>query len=266
MSEIVIEMDDLIVRAGHRTLLQIEHLRIPAGTVAGLVGPNGAGKTTFLRACLGLAASARGDIKIFGEPVSTRRGDALLSLRRRMGYVPQLLPIRSELPLTVREVIAIGRTARAGLFHRLSREDWKMVDTWMDRLGLSALAESAYGEISGGEQRKTVIARAMVQEPELLLLDEPTVNLDLGWRECIVELIQGLYLKARLSVVLVCHELEVLPPACRQVILLEDGRISASGEPETIFTSQRVSALYGVNLHAVHRGGRHGVLPGEAYD
>jgi iron complex transport system ATP-binding protein len=225
------------------------------------MGPNGAGKTTLLRACLGLAKPARGEVVVLGEDVRSLRGAALAGLRRRIGYVPQLLPARSELPLTVREVVAIGRTAHAGLFHPLSRDDWQTVDQWMDRLGLTALADRAFSQISGGEQRKTIIARAMAQEPELLLLDEPTANLDLGWRERIVETVQTLHAQTRITVLLVCHDLEVLPPACRQVVLLDAGRVSATGSPETVFTTERVSRLYGATLRAVHQGGRHAVVP-----
>jgi len=194
--------------------------------------------------------------------VCSLHGAALAGLRRRIGYVPQLLPARSELPLTVREVVAIGRTARAGLFHPLSRQDWQTVDRWIERLGLASLADRAFSQVSGGEQRKTIIARAMAQEPELLLLDEPTANLDLGWRERIVETVQTLYTQTCITVVLVCHDLEVLPPACRQVVLLDAGRTAATGSPETVFTTERVSRLYGAALRAVHQGGRHAILPG----
>lgn len=225
------------------------------------MGPNGAGKTTLLRACLGLATPTGGEVTVLGEDVRRLRGAALARLRRRIGYVPQLLPARSELPLTVREVVAIGRTARAGLFHPLCRADWQVVDQWIERLGLASLAGRAFGQISGGEQRKTIIARAMAQEPELLLLDEPTANLDLGWRERIVETIETLFAQTRITVVLVCHELEVLPPSCRQVVLLDRGRVVASGAPEAVFTTERVSRLYGASLSAVHHEGRHAVVP-----
>ena len=262
MTPAALELVSLVVHAGGRCLLEVDQIRAEAGAITALMGPNGAGKTTLLRACLGLAAPSRGRITVLGENVPALRGAALAALRRRIGYVPQLLPARSELPLTVREVVAIGRTARAGLFHPLSRHDWQTVDQWLERLGLAALAERAFSQISGGEQRKTIIARAMAQEPELLLLDEPTANLDLGWRERIVETVQTLFAETRISVVLVCHELEVLPPACRQVILLEAGRVSATGSPEEVFTTARTSRLYGANLHALHRAGRHAVIPG----
>jgi iron complex transport system ATP-binding protein len=147
------------------------------------------------------------------------------------------------------------------LFRSLSTDDWQAVDEWIDRLGLAALSHRVFSEISGGEQRKTILARAMAQQPELLLLDEPTANLDLGWRERIVEAIQTLHRETGISVVLVCHELEVIPPACRRVTLLDRGRMLASGSPESVFTAERVAALYGTGLRVMHEGGRHAVLP-----
>ena len=262
MTRAAVEVRSLVVRAGHRWMLDIEHLRVDLGSVVALMGPNGAGKTTLLRACLGLARPARGSCTVLGVDVGGLHGPGLASLRRRIGYVPQLLPVRSELPLTVREVAAIGRTAHAGLFHALTGEDWRVVNGWLERLELTALADRAFSQVSGGEQRKAIIARAMAQDPELLLLDEPTANLDLGWRERIVDTVQSLHTQTRISVLLVCHELEVLSPACRKVILLECGRVSASGSPETVYTTARVSQLYGAGLRAVHEGGRHAVVPG----
>ena len=107
-----LEIRSLAVHAARRCLLDVEHLRVEAGCVVALMGPNGAGKTTLLRASLGLVTPTRGEVTVLGEDVRCLRGAALAGLRRRIGYVPQLLPIRSELPLTVREVVAIGRTAR----------------------------------------------------------------------------------------------------------------------------------------------------------
>jgi ABC-type cobalamin/Fe3+-siderophores transport system ATPase subunit len=261
-----IELSRLAVQAGRRCLLEVSHLCADAGSVLALMGPNGAGKTTLLRACLGLVTPLRGEIRVLGERVPSLRGAALARFRSRIGYVPQLLPSRSEVPLSVREVVAIGRTARAGLCRSLSRGDWQCVDQWIERLGLAVLSNRPFGELSGGEQRKTLIARAMAQDPELLLLDEPTANLDLGWRERLVETVQSLHHQTHISVVLVCHELEVLPAACRQVVLLEAGRVSAAGLPDAVFTTERVSQLYGADLRVVHRGGRHAVMPGGGAD
>jgi ABC-type cobalamin/Fe3+-siderophores transport system ATPase subunit len=262
MISAALEIRRLAVHASRSCLIEIDHLRVEPSSVVALMGPNGAGKSTLLRACLGLTAATHGEVSVLGENVRGLRGAVLARLRSRIGYVPQLLPARSELPLTVREVVAIGRTARAGLFQPLSRSDWQTVNHWIERLGIGPLADRAFSQISGGEQRKTIIARAMAQEPKLLFLDEPTANLDLGWRERIIETVQSLHAQTGLSVVLVCHELEVLPPACRRVILLEAGHVSATGSPEEIFTTDRVSRLYGVNLRALHQAGRHAIIPG----
>jgi iron complex transport system ATP-binding protein len=261
MSHCAIGIEDLRVAGSRRVVLAIDRLTIGEGEFVAVMGPNGAGKSTLLRCLLGLQPRMSGRVRLHGEDVNAMRWGELSRLRSRIGYVPQLLPGRSEAPLTVREVVVMGRTARAGLLRRLRREDWTVVDHWLERLGLKEFQGAVYTEISGGEQRKTLLARAMVQEPELLLLDEPTANLDLGWRERLVREIQALHETLRLTTVLVCHELEVLPSTCRMVFLLHEGRLVSSGPPEKVFTASMVGRLYGPGLEAVHRGGRHAVVP-----
>jgi ABC-type cobalamin/Fe3+-siderophores transport system ATPase subunit len=261
MTSPAVEIRNLTVHAARRCLLEVECLQVPARQIAAIMGPNGAGKTTLLRACLGLVTSFQGQVRVLDCNIARLSARALAQLRCRVGYVPQLLPTHGELPLTVREVVAIGRTGRAGLFRSFSKTDWQCVDEWIDRLGLAALSNRAFSEISGGEQRKTILARAMAQQPELLLLDEPAANLDIGWRERIIDIIQTLHAETSISVVLVCHELEVIPSSCRRVFLLDHGRMIASGSPESVFTDGRVAALYGAGLRVMHEGGRHAVLP-----
>jgi iron complex transport system ATP-binding protein len=106
----------------------------------------------------------------------------------------------------------------------------------------------------------------MVQRPDMLMLDEPTANLDLGWREHIVALIGELFASAGITILLVCHEPEVLPACCRRVVFLEAGRVTADGPPEQVLTSDRVRRLYGPTLTMRHQGGRHAVVPGRAGD
>jgi ABC-type cobalamin/Fe3+-siderophores transport system ATPase subunit len=257
----VIDVEDLAVCAGRSTLLDLDRLVIASGEVVTLLGPNGAGKSTLLGALLGFVRARARRLEVLGEPVGELRGRRLCRLRRRVGYVPQLLAGRSEMPLTVREVVSIGRTGRAGLLRRLGRDDWQRVDEWIDRLGLGALAARAYGELSGGEQRKALIAKAMVQEPELLLLDEPTANLDLRWRERIVGTVDGLCRAGSLTTVMVCHELEVVPPSCGRVVVLRDGRRLADGKTCEVLSSELAGALYGRGLAVERRGGRYAVVP-----
>ncbi len=261
MNEPAIEIRGLEIRARRRPLLALERLDVATGEFLGVLGPNGAGKTTLLESCLGLRRIAAGDVTVLGRPLGRLGLTARARLRQRIGYVPQLLAERSEIPLTVREVVAIGRCGVRGLCRRLTGEDFAVIDAWLDRLGLAALADRGYGEVSGGEQRKTLIARAMVQQPEILMLDEPTANLDLGWRERIVELVEELHSGRRLTVILVCHELEVLPPACGRVVVLRDGRLLADGPPDAVLHDGLMAELYGPGLSVRHQAGRHLVVP-----
>jgi len=262
LSKHAISVENLVVRGRRKTILSIDWLDVRRGEFLGVLGPNAAGKTTLLRSCLGMQRYTKGHVTVLGQQVGRLGFLELARLRRRAGYVPQLLPVHSEMPLTVREVVAIGRTGVAGVLSRLSPHDWRIIDEWIDRLGLTSLAQQGYGEISGGEQRKTLIARAMVQQPEILLLDEPTANLDLGWRERIVEIVEELYLTLKISILLVCHELEVLPASCRRVAVLQEGKLIADGPSDEVLTNVLLESLYGPGLSILHDKGRYAVVPG----
>lgn len=261
MSTCDLRIQNLLINAGGRDILEVRDLAIQQGELVGIVGPNGAGKSTLLKAALGWRRRTRGEVELLGTSLARIRGWELTRLRRDVGYIPQERAAHSFLPLTVREVVAIGRTGRAGLLRPLRRGDWETVDAWLERLGLAALRGQTYATLSGGEQRKVLIARAMVQQPRMLVLDEPTAHLDLGWREQIVTTLDELSRAGDLTIVLVCHELEVLPAGCRRVILLEEGRVVADGPPADVLTTDRVQRLYGSGLDVQHTGGRHMVVP-----
>ncbi len=263
MNSNAIQLEKLTVRAGRKTILAIDNLSIDRGELVGLLGPNGAGKTTLLRCLLGLQKHARGRVQVLGKDIKTLGARGLGLLRRRIGYVPQLLPSHSEMPLTVREVVAIGRTGIAGLFHPLRKRDWEIVDEWIERLGLSSLAAHGYTQISGGQQRKTLIARAMVQQPEVLILDEPTANLDMGWRERIVEIISEFYQLGNLTILLVCHELEVLPSCCNRIAIIDSGELVADGSPGDVLSEEMIRSLYGLGFDLLAGNGRYVVVPSE---
>ncbi len=178
-----------------------------------------------------------------------------------MAYLAQVLAPGSEMPLTLREVVAIGRTGRAGLLRPLMQHDWRLVDAWIDRLGLQRMAWQAYSALSGGEQRKALLAMAMVQEPEILLLDEPTANLDAYWREQIVTTLASLHREHALTIVLVCHDLEAIPVTADRVMILREGQVVAEGSCGEVLTQDRMEALYGGGLSVLCRGGRYVLVP-----
>jgi iron complex transport system ATP-binding protein len=292
MSNPAVAIQRLVVRRGGQIILQVEDLSIPSGQVVVILGPNGAGKSTLLKCLLGFVRPTAGDVQVLGTPVAPRRGTLFVAfrsakvaasaerkglndaapfaerkatmsrLRCRMGYVPQVLATHSETPLSVREVVAIGRTGIAGLFHRLTRNDWQIVDRQLELLGLADLARRAYFSLSGGEQRKVLIAKAMVQQPEILILDEPTANLDLYWREQIVATLESLHADLQLTVILVCHELEVIPACSGRLLVLQGGRITADGRPEDVLTPALVENLYGSRLRLFAASSRYAAVPG----
>jgi ABC-type Mn2+/Zn2+ transport system ATPase subunit len=251
----------LKVRAGGREILRVDELELRRGELLAVLGPNGSGKSTLVRACLGLLRPAAGQAEVLGEPVGSLAPAALRRLRRRIGYVPQALSAHGEMPLSCREVVAAGRTARAGLLRRLRREDWRAVDLWLERLGLSSLADQRYADCSGGEQRKCLIARAMCAEPELLVLDEPAANLDLRWREGIVRTLEDLVGSGGATTLLVCHELEVLPAATARVLLLGSRPGGVCGPIERVLTEEAIRALYGPGLRPRREGRRWAAVP-----
>ena len=250
-----IELSEVQVRVGGHSILHAEEFIVPNGKIVAVIGPNGAGKSTLLRVCAGVQPLNRGIVRIAGQ--SPRHPQS----RRRLAYVPQALAVAGELPITVREVVTIGRTGLRGLFHRLRTEDHLKVENWIGRLGLSDVADYPYAETSGGQQRKTLLARAMVQEPAILLLDEPTVNLDAGAREIVVQALEQLHEGLHLTILLACHDLETIPASCDRVIILNDGRIVADGLPTLELTRRRVSALYGGDLSVIRKAGRHALVP-----
>lgn len=257
----LVEADGLVVRAGRRTILDVPILRIEPGEVFCILGGNGAGKTTLLKVLTGFVHPSAGRVRVLGEDVPRLGASGLCRLRRRAAYLPQPLAARSELPLTVREVVAIGRTGLVRPGRRLRPDDWRCVDDWLDRLGLRTLAGQRYADCSGGEQRKTLIAKALAQEPEVLLLDEPTANLDLRSREELVGMIEAIHNRDGLTVILVCHELDVLPGTTSRVMLLEEGRVEGTGSPADVLSAERATALYGPGLEVLRRGTRYTVVP-----
>ncbi len=261
MNQDSLAITSLAVRAHRRTLLEMDALTLGAGEVLTVLGPNGAGKSTLMRVISGLRRPTTGRVLVLGRPIHELGPIGRARLRRRIAYVPQETPMAGQTPLTLREVVAIGRTGIRGLFRPLASADWRIVDDAIERLGLASRRHAAYDALSGGEQRKTMLARALVQQPQMLLLDEPTAHLDLGWRENLVDTLDRLHAETRATMILVCHEPEVIPRCCHRVLLLDAGRIIADGPPSDVLSEARVAALYGCRLRVLHEHGRHAVVP-----
>jgi len=260
MTHLAVKIRDLQVLRTGRPILAVDGLEIGPGRLAAVMGPNGAGKSTLLKCLTGIVRPSSGSVEVLGQDVGGLGSVALTRFRRRVAYLAQVLAPGSEMPLTLREVVLIGRTGRAGLLRTLGREDWRLTDLWIARLGLESIAQQPYATLSGGEQRKTLLAMAMVQEPEILLLDEPTANLDAYWREQLVAAMESLR-ESRLTIVLVCHDLEALPATTDQVLILRGGNVAAQGACTDVLTPQRVEDLFGRGLTLLRQGRRFMLAP-----
>jgi ABC-type Mn2+/Zn2+ transport system ATPase subunit len=243
-----------------RAILQIDRLDVAAGTFAGVIGANGAGKTTLLRVSAGLVKPDRGVVELDGEDLTQRGGWRKCELRKQVGYIPQSAEYNAELPFTVREVVAMGRAGVRPLMTGISREDYRLVDHWIEVLGLMARRHQTFRSLSGGEQQKVLIARAMVQQPRILMLDEPCANLDFTWKYQISEIVEQLYHETGMTVLMVSHDTSVLPPACRRVILLAHGRLLGDGKVEEVLSPDRLRLAYQGRLETAVVGGRRHIV------
>jgi len=244
------------VRRGGRTILDVESLQIPSGAFVGIIGTNGAGKTTLLRVCCALCRPNRGTVKFAGKDLARLSPWSRSNLRKRVGYIPQTAEYNCELPFTVREVVAMGRIGIRPLLSRLTKTDYEIVDNWIERLGLEGLAGQTFRSLSGGEQQKVLVARAMAQAPAVLMLDEPCANLDFNWKYQITEIVEQLYHQTGVTILLVSHDTSLLPPACSRIVLLHQGRILADGNIDDVFASEALQVAYRCPVETLRLGGR----------
>jgi len=248
---IAFTLTDVAVRRSGRCILDIPHLAVEPGQFINLIGPNGAGKTTLLNVCCGLLRPDRGSVVFDGVCVNTLSGWGRTRLRKRIGYVPQRAEYNAELPFTVREVAVMGRAARKPLGVPLNRDDYAVAEGWLDRLGVGDRIHQTFSSLSGGQQQKALIARAMAQEPHLLILDEPVASCDMGWTFQIIEIVTNLARQGGLTVILVSHEIQSLPLTSDRTILLDGGRIVADGPTRQVLTSPELTSVYGCGVSIV---------------
>lgn len=244
------------IKRGGRIILNIDNLQIPSGAFAGVIGVNGAGKTTLIKVCCGLIKPNQGTVKFDDIDLAALSSWSKSNLRKRIGYIPQATEYNAELPLTLREVVAMGRVSIKPLLSPLNKEDYEHTDYWINKLGLTGQRNQTFRSLSGGEQQKVLIARAMVQEPAILMLDEPGSNLDFNWKYQITSIIDQLYQQTHITILMVSHETDLLPPSCNRIVLLHKGQILADDTAERVFASDAIERAYQCRIKTVDVGGR----------
>lgn len=239
-----------------RTVGRDVTLAVEPGEALALLGPNGGGKTTLLKTMIGLLARHGGEVLLDGIPLDRV---PVSERARRIGYVPQAHA--GAFAFTVEEVVLMGRTAHQGLFARPSPHDRNVAGQMLDRLGIARLRAKAYTEISGGERQLTLIARALAQEPAIIVLDEPTASLDFGNQGRVMRQIRALADQG-LAVLFTTHDPNQAHRCADRVALLGEGRLLAIGSPHEVLTPQALEGLYGAPVIRIGADGGQAFLPG----
>jgi iron complex transport system ATP-binding protein len=241
---------------GSRIVLRDCSFAFGPGEIVAVVGPNGAGKSTLLRVLAGLLRPAAGAVTLGGLDLRTFSRS---EVARRIAVVPQIFD--TLFPFTVREVVALGRTARLGPLGGAGPTDLAAVERAIADLELGPLSSRRIDRLSGGERQRAVLAMALAQETEVLLLDEPTVHLDPGHQIATLALIRALATKRGLAVCAVLHDLNLASSFASRIVVIADGRVAREGLPSEVLRLDLVQAVFGDGLEVVTRNGHPAVLP-----
>ncbi len=248
MDDELIVIDKAVVSYREDIALRGVSLKVSKGEFVGIIGPNGAGKTTLLTVVNGMGKLLDGKVRVLGHYLTPGNGN---SLRKKVGYVPQVQNIDPRMPICVREVVMIGRYGILGMFKRPRKADYEIVDEALELVGMSHLSQRPIGHLSGGELQRVSVARALAQQPELFLLDEPTASLDWKAQSDILELVKMIHDTRSLTTLFVTHDLSCLPVTCDRVVLMKEGLIWAEGSPAELLTDNNLSRLYDMPVAVV---------------
>lgn len=237
----MLDIQSLSVAYGDNPVLDTVSLHIQAGEIAAVIGPNGAGKSTLIRAVSGIIPKVSGQITIAGQALSS------LSPAQRARYLA-VVPQARQLPaaFSVRQIVLLGRTPYLGWLGKSGPSDYELVEWAMVKTQIHKFANRKVSELSGGEQQRVLLARALVQNAPVMLLDEPTTYLDLQHQSGLLNLVRQLAEEQNLAVLLVLHDLNLAGLYAHKVALLQAGKIHTIGTPYEVLTSQNLSSVYNV--------------------
>jgi len=235
LNDSALTVNQLSVNYGKTPVLWDISLEIPQGVLVGIIGPNGAGKSTFIKAALGLIQPLSGKVEFFGE--------SLKKMRQRVAYVPQRESVDWEFPVTVRDLVMMGRYGRLGLWHRPRRADWVAVDHYLEIVGMTAYGGRQINQLSGGQQQRIFIARALLQEADIYFMDEPFAGIDIGSETVIIRLLKELRNKGK-TVFVVHHDLNTVEQYFDWTMVL-NMRLVACGLVKDVFNPQNLVKAYG---------------------
>ncbi len=245
-----VEFRDVTVEYENRIALEDVSFGIERGEFIGIVGSNGSGKTTLLKTILGLVEPAKGEVFILGMDVRTH----LKEIREKIGYVPQKTRINPKMPVLVKEVVLMGRYGKIGLFRSPRQKDMEIVKKALEEVDMYDLKDEPFGHLSGGQQQRVYLARALAQESEIMLLDEPTTGLDVSSQRSIIELIARLKEEKDLTVLFVTHDVNSIARVSDRVMYLKN-RIVAFGTLEEVCKEEVLRNVYDVPVQVLRSDG-----------
>lgn len=243
----VIELERVTVTYQYHVALEDITMRVAAGEFLAIVGPNGAGKTTLLKAVLGTVRPASGSVRVFGKAPWKLGGE-----RRRIGYVPQGTEVDVSFPVRAYEMVMMGRYGRMGLGNRASAADKEAVGRAMERVGIAELAEEPISRLSGGQRQRAFVARALANDPELLLLDEPTTGVDVAATDSLYGLLRRLR-EEGMTILVVSHDMGVVANYANSVACISQ-RMVTHGRPDEVRSGEVLACMYGPHAAFLDHG------------
>ena len=233
-----LELHDLTVSYAKKPVRYGVDVQVPQGALVGIIGPNGAGKSTMIRAIMGLTPASSGWVQIFGETFEKSR--------HRVGYVPQREQVDWDFPVNVMDVVLMGRYGRRGWLRRVTKEDKKIAEESLDKVGMLPFRNRQIANLSGGQQQRVFLARALAQQSDFYLMDEPFAGVDATTERAIVTLLQDLQSQGK-TILVVHHDLTTAKEYFDHLLLL-NMRLVAFGKTADVFTVEQLQKTYGGRL------------------
>jgi iron complex transport system ATP-binding protein len=238
-----INVNNLSHSFGEHLVLNNISFRVPQRDFFIIIGPNGSGKTTLMKVISGILKTQNGELKILNRSIDQYHRK---SLAQTIAFVPQMT--LSDFPFTVNEIVLMGRSPYLGMLGLEQENDLKIADQAIAFTGLESLAHRKLDQLSGGEQQRVFIARAICQEPDIILLDEPTASLDLAYQVRIMDLMEKLKTEKGITVVMVSHDVNLAAMYADHLILLHKGQVVCKGLPNEVLTYKTLEEAYGCTL------------------
>ena len=237
-----LEVDSLGYRYDEKKVLDEISFSLRPGEILGILGPNGCGKTTLLKNLNRNLRPHSGCVLLEGDDIE---GMDKRDIARRIASVPQTNEIRFA--FTVREIVEMGRMPFQEAFRGNSSEDERIVEEAMEQAGVTDMADRYINTMSGGERQRTIIARALAQTPEILLMDEPTLHLDINMQFEVLDLVRRLSTERGLTVIIVSHDLPMVARYCDRMVLIHNHRVFAMGAPEEVLTPENMRTVFNID-------------------